>query len=96
MTKEAQARISVHAHPGARRSEITGQVEGVWHIKVAAPPTEGKANRELIDFLGEVLKTARAGIHIVSGHTARRKLIAIDGLSQEEVDRRLVSCQANS
>ena len=42
--KEKPVRIEVHVHPGAKRNEIVRFDDGVWHLKIAAPPTEGKAN----------------------------------------------------
>lgn len=64
--------------------------DGVWRVKVAAPPVEGKANRELIAFLAQKLGLGKGNLTIIKGHASRNKVIAIDGLSQEEVTRRLL------
>ena len=51
--KEKPARIKVHVHPGAKRNEIVRFEDGVWHLKIAAPPTEGKAiDRRTARFTG--------------------------------------------
>ena len=50
--KEKSVRIAVQIHPGAKRNEIVRFEEGIWHLKIAAPPTEGKANKELIALQG--------------------------------------------
>ena len=47
--KEKPVRIAVQAHPGAKRNEVVRLEDDVWHLKIAAPPTEGKANKELIE-----------------------------------------------
>jgi hypothetical protein len=57
---------------------------------VSAPPVKGKANEELIAFLSKVLDISKSKIGIIRGHTARNKVIAIDGLSQEDTMKRLL------
>ena len=89
--KDGAVKISVRVHPNASRSEVAGFADGVFQVRVAAPPTKGKANRELIAFLGRLLGIGKSRIEITRGHTVRNKLIAIGGLSQEEIVRRLSS-----
>ena len=50
---------------------------------------KGKANEELISFLAEALGIKRGQIALEKGATGRRKVVAIEGLSAEEVQRRL-------
>jgi uncharacterized protein (TIGR00251 family) len=87
--KEKPVRIAVQGHPGAKRNEVVRCEEGVWHIKIAAPPTEGKANKELISFLSEVLDISKSRISIDKGTTSHRKLIELEGIKKEEADERL-------
>jgi uncharacterized protein (TIGR00251 family) len=87
---ERQAKISLRIYPNATRNEVVGFAEGVLKVKVSAPPVKGKANRELIAFLSQVLGVGKGSLTIIKGHTSRNKVIAIDGLSQEEVIRRLL------
>jgi uncharacterized protein (TIGR00251 family) len=82
-------RLEVKVTPGAARSEVTGAKEGVLHVKIAAPPVRGQANKELVDFLGRALGVGRSAVIIVRGHTARKKLIEVAGLNREEILRRL-------
>ena len=88
---KSTARVSLLVSPGATRNKVLGFAEGQLRIKVAAPPVKGKANRELIAFLSQVLDIGKSDINIIKGHTSRNKLIAIDGLSQEEAMKRLSS-----
>ncbi len=88
-TSPSVSRISVRVSPGAPRNEIIGFAEGVLRVKVAAPPEKGKANRELISFLGKVLDISPSSLAVIKGHTSRSKLIEVSGLSQEELFRRL-------
>lgn len=80
--KEKSVRVAVQVHPGAKRNEIFRVEEGVWHLKIAAPPTEGKANKELIEFLSDILDISKSRITIEKGANSHRKLIALQGLTQ--------------
>ena len=54
------------------------------------PPIKGKANRELITFLSWLLGVGKGSVNIIKGHTTRNKVVAVDGLSREEVMKRLL------
>lgn len=83
--------ITVRVYPNATKNEVVGFSDGVWQVRVAAPPIKGKANKELISFLSKVLGVGRSSLSITKGHTTRSKLIAVDGLTQEELMKRLSS-----
>lgn len=85
------ARISVKVSPNAAKNEVVGYSDGVLQVKVKAPPVKGKANRELLAFLSRRLDVSRSSIKIVMGNTSRRKLLAIDGLSQQTAIDRLLT-----
>jgi uncharacterized protein (TIGR00251 family) len=82
--------ISVRVYPNAAGNEVAGFSDGVFQVKVAAPPVQGKANRELVAFLGKALGISKNRVSITRGHTTRNKLITIDGLSEADVERRLL------
>ena len=84
-----KAEISVRVHPNAARNEVTGVVDGIYQVRVSAPPVKGKANKELIAFLSRLLGVSKSQINIIKGYTARNKIIAIDGLTQEDITKRL-------
>lgn len=85
----SEAKISLRVHPGATRNEVVGFADGVWRVKISAPPVKGKANKELIAFLSQLLGVSQSRLTILKGHTTRNKVVAIEGLSQEEVIKRL-------
>ena len=62
-------------------------------LKIAAPPQKGRANRELVVFLSRRLGLKRDSVEILSGHTARNKVLRIRGLSKEAVLKRLLPQQ---
>jgi len=80
----------VHVHPGTSTNEVVGFSGGVLRVKVAAPPVRDKANKELIAFLSQILGVSKAAITIRHGRASKNKVLAIDGLSQEMVMKRLL------
>jgi uncharacterized protein (TIGR00251 family) len=84
-----KAEISVRVHPNAARNKVVGVTDGVWQVRVSAPPVKGKANQALITFLSGLLDVGKSRIDIIRGHTTRNKVIAISGLSQEDIMKRL-------
>lgn len=83
-------KISVRIIPNAHRSEAVGQEGETWKIRVAAPPIEGKANKELVRWLAEALDLAPSEIEIVKGLGSKNKLVEVP-LSYEDVKQALNS-----
>jgi len=89
-TSASQTKISLVVYPNAAKNEVAGFAEGVLRVKVSAPPVKGKANKELITFLSQCLGVGKDRLSIIKGHTTRNKVIAVDGLNQEEILKRLL------
>lgn len=70
--------LSVRVRPGAAKTEVKEIMsDGSIKIAVAAAPEDNAANEELVRFLARDFSVDRSGIEILSGMTARRKLIRI-------------------
>ncbi len=80
------ARIAVKVHPRARRSAVAGRLGDAWKLDLAAPPVEGKANEECIRFLADLAGVPRSHVRIVSGATARHKIVDLDGVDQARLE----------
>ena len=87
--KEEHATITVQVQPNASQNKLTRFEQGVWYLRIAAPPIKGRANQELLKFLSDILGVSKSSLTIEKGMTSKRKLIAIRGLGQNEVMRRL-------
>jgi uncharacterized protein (TIGR00251 family) len=72
-------------------TEVAGRHGDAIRIRLAAPPVDGAANAELIQFLAERLGVPRGGVAIVRGLTGRRKTVAVDGLTADHVQRLLMA-----
>jgi len=83
--------LQVKVTPNASRNEITGLIDGVLQVKVAAPPVKGKANKELTAFLSQALGVKKSSLSIVKGQTSRNKVIAIEGLSRDDIIKRFLT-----
>jgi hypothetical protein len=61
-----------------------------WKLDLAAPPVEGKANQECVRFFAELARVPRARVRIVTGAASRLKVVEIEGVGQDEIERRLL------
>ncbi|MBR1981890.1 MAG: DUF167 domain-containing protein [Akkermansia sp.] len=81
-------KLALKVTPGAKKNEVLGweddypQVGRVLKLKIAAPPVEGKANKEIILFLAKTLGVSKSSVEVVHGTSGRIKLVEIpDGTS---------------
>ncbi len=81
--------LSVRVHPYSAQNKLISFTDGVLHVKIAAPPRQGKANKELVAFLSQLLGISKRQFTIVQGLTNRNKIITIQGLSQKDIMERL-------
>jgi uncharacterized protein (TIGR00251 family) len=84
-SSDKKVTIEVHLQPGAKRSELVGFKEGVLYARVMALPQKGQANRALVELMAQTLKVPRSAIDIIRGQSSRSKVIAIRGLTTEDV-----------
>jgi uncharacterized protein (TIGR00251 family) len=82
--------FAIKVHPRARKSAITGELDGALKVSLTAPPIDGEANAACIEFFAKLLKVPRSSVTIASGHGSRCKVIRVRGLSAEEVQKRIV------
>lgn len=71
---ELRVRIRPHA-PQSRLIDVLG--DGSMKIDIAAPAEDGKGNTALVRFLAEAFEVSKASVSILSGKTARLKLVRI-------------------
>ena len=76
---ERGVRFGVRLTPRGGQDRVDGVVEGVLRVRVAAPPVDGAANEALVRLIASELGVAKRAVRLVSGETARTKLIEVDG-----------------
>jgi uncharacterized protein (TIGR00251 family) len=81
--------IEVLARPGASRTAVVRVEPRGIVIAVAAAADKGKANAELVRFIGKLADVGRASVEIVRGEASRSKVIRISTVYPAGVVARL-------
>ena len=81
--------VSVHAQPGAGRSQVVGRHGDALKVRVAAPPTQNRANEALTELLASTFGVKPAAVELVSGASSRQKRFRVKGVDPDDVDRLL-------
>ena len=68
-------------------AEIGADGESYLKARVSAVPEKGKANKALIALLAKSLGTAKSSVSLISGDTARKKILRIDGDPEDLIGR---------
>jgi uncharacterized protein YggU (UPF0235/DUF167 family) len=72
---------------------VVGRHGTAWKVRVAAAPERGAANDAVLTLLAGALDVPRRGLTVVSGHTARDKIVEVQGITPDETEARLTSAQ---
>jgi uncharacterized protein (TIGR00251 family) len=88
--------IAVKVVPRAATDEIVGWRDGALKVRVTAPPQDGRANRAVEALLAEALSLKKNAVAVAGGLRSARKRVAIVGLTQDEIVRRLAIPPRNS
>jgi uncharacterized protein len=75
--------------PNAKINQVVGAHGTAIKIKLRATAIEGKANAALLNFLADQLEISKHAIVLERGQKSREKLIRFEGLSEDEIRRRL-------
>ena len=85
--KDRGLTFAVRIVPRASRSEIVGEYNGALRIRIAAPPVEGAANRELVRLLANIFKLPQNAVDIISGAGSKSKVVYIAGADPAKLER---------
>ena len=70
-------KLSIHATPGASRTEAAGAYGAALRVRLAAPPVDGKANTALIAWAAQAFGVPRSRVELLHGAAGRQKVLAI-------------------
>jgi hypothetical protein len=96
MTGVQKARITLKIRVGAKRTGFCGKLGDAWKLEVAAPPVDGKANEALRRFLADLVARPLSAVRIVAGQTSPRKIVEIEGIDPQALDRAILESQAHT
>ena len=82
---EPAVRFGVRLTPRGGADRVDGVVDGVLRARVAAPAVDGAANQALLRLIADLLGVPRRNVRLLSGATARTKVIALDGVGVERL-----------
>jgi uncharacterized protein (TIGR00251 family) len=66
--------VDIRVVPGAKKQEIKRDGQSL-KIKLVSRAQEGKANRELVDYLASIFSVRKSEVRIVSGERGRKKVV---------------------
>lgn len=70
--------LKVRVRPGAKQNRLGEKMaDGTIKISLTAPPTEGRANQTLIEFLSRHFRVAKSQIKIIRGLKNKNKIVEI-------------------
>lgn len=84
-------RVRLLVQPRASRTEVVGEHGDAIKLRVAAPPVEGEANREVVRFLSKLLGIPAGAVELSSGETGRRKVVELRGVTVDFVRSKLLA-----
>jgi uncharacterized protein (TIGR00251 family) len=82
-------RLRLRVSPGATRAGVIGRYGQAWKVRVAAPAEGGRANDAVVRLLAEALSVPRDAVKLVSGQSARDKIVELTGIDGWQAERRL-------
>ena len=82
------ATIEIQVQPKASRNRIVTQ-DGKVKVYVTAAPERDRANEAVVEALAGRLGVPKRAVSIISGERSRTKLMAVEGITETEIWRRL-------
>jgi uncharacterized protein (TIGR00251 family) len=70
--------LQVKVTPNARAASLEELADGTWVARLKSPPTDGKANQELVALVAAHFDCAKSAVQIKAGASGRRKLLRIE------------------
>jgi uncharacterized protein len=85
------ADLAIRLTPRADRDALVAGAtpDDPLRARVTAPPVDGQANAALVKLVAKALGVPKSGVSVVKGHTARDKVVRVDGLGAADAHARL-------
>lgn len=88
---DATTTIRLRIAPGSARSGVAGRYADGWKLRIAAPASDGRANRELEAYLARLMDVPRSQVRILTGASGRDKLIELRGVDPARAEAALAT-----
>ena len=96
VTGDGDVVVRLHVQPGAGRTAVAGRHGDALKVKVAAPPTGGRANDACVAFVAELLGVDTANVAITHGESSRTKRIKVTGIEPDDARKLLATALADT
>ena len=83
------ARLEVRLKPRAKGDRIDCGPAGLLAIAVTSPPVDDRANAHMVKCLADRLDVPKRAVTIIKGGRSRNKVVAVEGLTKDEIITRL-------
>jgi len=84
--------LRLYVQPDSLNNEFSGLFGDRLKCKITAPPIDGKANKNVVEFLSRFLNISKSKIHIMKGLQSRNKDLLIQ-LSLDDILKKFESFQ---
>ena len=78
LVSEKNIYLSVRVQPRARKQQIQKIGDKEYKVRVISPPSEGKANKEVIELLASHFHLPPSRLKITKGLKSRRKIVVLE------------------
>ena len=78
-------RLTIFVKTLKNETKLLTEPDGTLTMHVAAPPTKGKANREILKWLSKKLRTSSSNVRLIAGVQSTTKVIEITGMAEIEI-----------
>lgn len=79
-------RLEIYVRPGASKSAVGGDFDGLLVVRVVEPADAGRATEAALRSVAAALDLPRRSVQLLRGATTRRKLLEIE-VAPAEVER---------
>ncbi len=74
--------VTVKVTPNSSRNALASEHGDRLSVKLTSPAVEGKANKQLLKFIGKILGVPPSSISILRGHSSREKVLFVPGIDE--------------
>lgn len=82
--------LKIVVQPNARKTKILGLYDNMVKVAIAAPPVDGKANKQVAVFFSEIFGIKKSEVEIVSGAHSRKKICVLGDLTESDLRSKLL------
>jgi uncharacterized protein YggU (UPF0235/DUF167 family) len=75
-------RLTIRVRPGAGRTTVGGAHDGALVVRVSARAVDGRATEAALAAVARAFRVRRAAVALVTGTTARTKVVDVDGADE--------------